>query len=48
MINGDVFTYNNGDGWGLMNIKGETLIRAKYEFLYYDEDKTLIAVVKKW
>ena len=45
-INGDVFTYNNGDGWGLMNIKGETLIRAKYEFLYYDEDKTLIAVVK--
>lgn len=46
MINGDVFTYNNGDGWGLMNIKGETLIRAKYEFLYYDEDKTLIAVVK--
>lgn len=45
-INGDVFTYNNGDGCGLMNIKGETLIRAKYEFLYYDEDKTLIAVVK--
>lgn len=37
-INGDVFTYNNGDGWGLMNIKGETLIRAKYEFLYYDKD----------
>lgn len=46
-INGDVFTYCNGDGWGLMNIKGETLIRAKYESLYYDEDKTLIAVVKK-
>ncbi len=46
-INGDVFTYYNGDGWGLMNIKGETLIRAKYESLYYDEDKTLIAVVKK-
>lgn len=45
-INGDVFTYNNGDGWGLMNIKGETIIRAKYEYLYYDEDKTLIAVVK--
>lgn len=45
-INGDVFTYNNGDGWGLMNIKGENIIRAKYEYLYYDEDKTLIAVVK--
>ncbi len=45
-ICGDVFTYNNGDGWGLMNIKGETLIRAKYENLYYDDDKTLVAVVK--
>ena len=45
-IHGDVFTYNNGDGWGLMNVKGETLIRAKYEFLYYDEDGTLIALVK--
>ena len=46
-INGDVFTYNNGDGWGLMNIKGETLIRAKYEMLIYDINKTLVAVVKK-
>lgn len=45
-INGDVFTYNNGDGWGLMNIKGETIIRAKYEYLYFDQDETLIAVVK--
>ena len=45
-IHGDVFTYNNGDGWGLMNTKGETLVRAKYEFLYYDEDGTLIALVK--
>lgn len=45
-IYGDVFTYNNGDGWGLMNIKGETLIRAKYEYLYYDDNKTLVAVVK--
>lgn len=45
-IHGNVFTYNNGDGWGLMNTKGETLVRAKYEFLYYDEDGTLIALVK--
>ena len=45
-IHGDVFTYNNGDGWGLMNTKEETLIRAKYEFLYYDEDGALIAVIK--
>ena len=45
-INGDVFTYYNGDGWGLMNIKGETLIRAKYEILKYDINKTLVAAVK--
>lgn len=45
-IQGDVFTYNNGDGWGLMNVKGETLVRAKYEQLYYDDDNTLVAVVK--
>lgn len=29
-----------------MNTKGETLVRAKYEFLYYDDDGTLIALVK--
>ncbi len=45
-IHGDEFTYNNGEGWGLMNIKGETLVRAKYEYLYYDEDDILIAVLK--
>lgn len=45
-IHGDKFTYNNGEGWGLMDIKGQTLIRAKYEFLYYDDDNTLVAVVK--
>lgn len=46
MIHGDKFTYNNGEGWGLMSVKGETLIRAKYEALYYDEDNLLVAMVK--
>ena len=45
-IHGDEFTYNNGEGWGLMNVKGETLVRAKYEYLYYDEDNILIAMTK--
>lgn len=45
-IHGETFTYYNGEGWGLMNTKGETLIRAKYEWLYYDQDNTLVAVVK--
>lgn len=45
-IHGETFTYYNGEGWGLMDIKGETLIRAKYEFLYYDQDNVLVAVVK--
>ena len=45
-IKGDKFTYSNGDGWGLMSIKGETIIRAKYEFLYYDDDNLLIATSK--
>ncbi|MGI6224480.1 MAG: WG repeat-containing protein [Prevotella sp.] len=45
-IHGDEFTYNNGEGWGLMNTKGENLVRAKYEYLYYDEEDILIAMVK--
>lgn len=45
-IKGENFTYYNGDGWGLMTTKGETLIRAKYESLYYDEEGILIAGVK--
>lgn len=43
----DKFTYYNGEGWGLMNTEGETIIRAKYEFLYYDGDDILVAIVKK-
>lgn len=45
-IHGETFTYYNGEGWGLMSTKGETLVRAKYEWLYYDQDNTLVAVVK--
>lgn len=46
-ISDDYFTYSNGEGWGLMNIKGEILIRAKYDYLWYDCDDILLAVTKK-
>ena len=46
-VRGDVFTYNNGEGWGLMNVKGETLIRAKYESLYFATNGILMATIKK-
>lgn len=42
-MRGDNFVYYNGDGFGLANIKGETLIRAKYILLRYDPDATLLA-----
>lgn len=41
------FTYNNGDGWGLMSIDGETLIRAKYDLLFFAKDDILVAMTKK-
>ena len=41
------FTYNNGDGWGLMNMDGETLIRAKYDFLYFADNERMVAMTKK-
>ena len=46
-ISGDMFSYSNGEGWGLMNVKGETLIRAKYEYLYCDVDGSILALMKK-
>ena len=46
-IKGEVFTYNNGNGWGLMNLKGESIIRAKYDLLYFASKDKLIAVTKK-
>lgn len=46
-IRDNYFTYNNGDGWGLMNMDGETLIRAKYDLLYFASDKSMVAMTKK-
>ena len=46
-IRGKYFTYNNGDGWGLMNLQGESVIRAKYDLLYFASDDMMIAMTKK-
>ena len=46
-IKGDHFTYNNGDGWGLMNMDGETVIRAKYDLLFFADNDKMIAMTKK-
>lgn len=37
-IHGDKFIYKKEDEYGLMNMKGEVLIRAKYDVLYFDGD----------
>lgn len=47
MVHGDRFTYSNGEAWGLMTLKGESLIRAKYDILYYADDNSLIAGTSK-
>lgn len=47
MVHGDEFTYSNGEAWGLMTLKGESLIRAKYDILYYGDDNQLIAGTSK-
>ena len=46
-IRGKYFTYNNGDGWGLMNLEGESVVRAKYDLLYFASDDMMIAMTKK-
>ena len=46
-IRNEYFTYNNGDGWGVMNFKGETVIRAKYDILYFANDDIMVAMTKK-
>lgn len=46
-VEGENFTYRNGEHVGLMNIKGETLIRAKYSDLTFDEDGLFIASTRK-
>lgn len=37
-IGKDCFVYNNGEGNGLMNLKGEVMVRAKYESLGLIDD----------
>ncbi|MBR2204939.1 MAG: WG repeat-containing protein [Prevotella sp.] len=46
-ISGKKFIYSNGEGYGLMNIDGENLIRAKYEMLSFDESNRLFAITEK-
>lgn len=38
----DMFIYYNGEAYGVMNLKGETVIRAKYDYLQFDTDGKLI------
>lgn len=46
-VKGENFIYRNGEHVGLMNLKGETLIRAKYFDLFFDEDGLFIAGTQK-
>ncbi len=32
------FSYNNGTAWGVMTLKGETVIRAKYDQIQFDSN----------
>lgn len=41
------FTYNNGDGWGVMNMDGETVIRAKYDLIFFASDEIMVALTSK-
>lgn len=46
-IQGEEFIFKNGDSYGLMNLQGETLIRAKYAGLHFDGDNLLAISDKK-
>lgn len=39
---GDLFTFYDGDKWGLMNRKGEVIIRAKYDNLFFADEGILM------
>lgn len=41
------FIYKNEEGYGLMNLQGETIIRAKYDGLLFASDDILVAGTKK-
>ena len=45
-IKDDKFIYSNGSGWGMMDIKGNTIIRAKYDGLTFDVNGKLLAYTK--
>lgn len=40
-VQGDLFTFSDGEKWGVMNRKGEVVIRAKYDMLYFAADGIL-------
>ncbi len=46
-IKGDKFVYTNGEGYGVMNTNGENIIRAKYDFLYFDILNRMVAISEK-
>ena len=46
-IKGKKFVYNNGEGYGVMNLDGENIVRAKYDFLYFDVSDRLVAITEK-
>lgn len=42
-LRGDLFVFHNGSSYGVMNLKGEIVLRAKYDRLRFADDKTLVA-----
>ena len=46
-IKGNKFVYNNGEGYGVMNLNGENVVRAKYDYLYFDVTGRLVAITEK-
>ena len=46
-IKDDKFVYNNGEGYGVMNLDGENIVRAKYDYLYFDVKDRLVAITEK-
>jgi len=42
-IDGDRFIYSNGEGYGVMDLKSNVLIRAKYDHLSFDIQNRLFA-----
>ena len=45
-IQGDKFIYSNGSAWGVMDMDGKTIIRAKYDGLAFASDDKFIAYTK--